>query len=63
MIQPATYDAFQEVYLIQEKMDADLHRVIRAQHLSNEHVQFFLYQLLRGLKHLHSIGYICPDGN
>lgn len=32
-------------------MEADLHQIVRSgQPLSNLHIQFFLYQLLRGMK-------------
>jgi len=37
-------------------------RVIRSgQALSNEHMQYFLYQLLRGVKHLHSANVMHRD--
>lgn len=40
---------FQEIYIFMEPMEADLHQIIKSgQHLSNEHVQYFLYQILRG---------------
>uniref|UniRef100_A0A914SIV5 Protein kinase domain-containing protein n=1 Tax=Parascaris equorum TaxID=6256 RepID=A0A914SIV5_PAREQ len=38
-------------------MQTDLHKVLRGlrgQHLSREHICFFLYQILRGLKYIHS---------
>lgn len=36
-------------------MDTDLHQVIRSkQVLTQEHYQYFIYQILRGLKYLHS---------
>jgi mitogen-activated protein kinase 1/3 len=37
IVKPASYDVFQEVYLIQELMETDLHRVIRTQKLSDDH--------------------------
>lgn len=43
-------------------MDTDLHQIIRSpQPLSDEHVQFFIYQILRGLKFLHSGGIVHRD--
>jgi mitogen-activated protein kinase 1/3 len=42
------------VYLVQELMETDLHRVIRTQDLSDDHCQYFLYQTCRALKALHS---------
>lgn len=38
-----------------QPMEADLHQIIRSgQLLSNSHVQYFMYQLFRGLKYIHS---------
>ncbi|KAL7422086.1 mitogen activated protein kinase [Cryptotrichosporon argae] len=54
IIAPPSYDQFKEVYLVQELMETDLHRVIRTQELSDDHCQYFLYQTIRGLKALHS---------
>lgn len=54
IIRPRSFDAFNEVYLIQELMETDLHRVIRTQELSDDHCQYFIYQTVRGLKALHS---------
>ena len=39
-------------------MGADLNNIIRTQKLSDEHVQFLVYQILRGLKYIHSAGII-----
>ena len=36
---------FREVYLVQELMETDLHRVIRTQELSDDHCQYFIYQV------------------
>ena len=33
---PESYDTFTEVYLIQELMETDMHRVIRTQELSDD---------------------------
>ena len=43
---PSIYD-FNEVYLVQELMETDLHRVIRTQELSDDHCQYFIYQVRR----------------
>ena len=45
IITPESYEAFNEVYLVQELMETDLHRVIRTQELSDDHCQYFLYQV------------------
>jgi serine/threonine protein kinase len=50
---------FSNVYLISELMETDLACVIRSpQELTEEHVQFFIYQVLRGLKYMHTANVI-----
>lgn len=58
---PYSFDTFKEVYLIQELMETDLHRVIRTQRLSDDHCQYFVYQTLRALKALHSANVLHRD--
>ncbi|KAL1679782.1 kinase-like protein, partial [Schizophyllum commune] len=49
---------FNELY----PMEADLHQIIKSgQTLTNEHVQYFLYQVLRGMKYIHSASVIHRD--
>ncbi|CAO1620615.1 unnamed protein product [Jaminaea pallidilutea] len=54
IVRPRDLETFREVYLIQELMETDMHRVIRTQELSDDHCQYFIYQTLRGLKALHT---------
>ncbi|ORY35019.1 mitogen-activated protein kinase [Naematelia encephala] len=61
IILPPSYDEFTEVYLVQELMETDLHRVIRSQELSDDHCQYFIYQAIRGLKALHSANVLHRD--
>ncbi|KAJ1517339.1 MAP kinase Pmk1 [Coelomomyces lativittatus] len=61
IIRPTSMETFHEVYLIQELMETDMHRVIRSQCLSDDHCQYFVYQTLRALKNLHSAGVIHRD--
>lgn len=58
---PASFETFNEVYIIQELMDTDLHRVIATQTLSDDHIQYFVYQILRALKCLHGAEVIHRD--
>ncbi|KAG7661596.1 tmk1 [[Candida] subhashii] len=58
---PLNYESFNEVYLIQEYMPSDLHNIIATQTLSDQHVQYFVYQILKGLKMIHSAGVIHRD--
>ena len=51
----ATLEEFNDVYLVTDLMETDLHRIIYSkQKLSTDHVQYFIYQVLRGLKYIHS---------
>ena len=53
---------FDHLYLVTPLMDADLHRGIRSpQPLTEQHVQFFMWQLLRGLEHLHACAVVHRD--
>jgi serine/threonine protein kinase len=49
-------------YLVQELMEADMHQIIRSQQpLTDAHYQYFLYQILRGLKFIHSSNVLHRD--
>ena len=39
-------------------MGADLNNIVKTQRLSDDHVQFLVYQILRGMKYVHSAGII-----
>ncbi|KAF2298346.1 hypothetical protein GH714_022762 [Hevea brasiliensis] len=55
-------ESFNDVYIAYELMDTDLHQIIRSnQALSEEHCQYFLYQILRGLKYIHSANVLHRD--
>ncbi|KAL6610697.1 hypothetical protein ACP70R_040666 [Stipagrostis hirtigluma subsp. patula] len=54
MLPPSRKD-FKDIYVVFELMESDLHQVIKANDdLTKEHYQFFLYQLLRALKDIHT---------
>ncbi|KAJ3207336.1 Mitogen-activated protein kinase [Entophlyctis luteolus] len=53
---------FQEIYLVQDLMEADLHQIIRSeQPLTDAHFQYFIYQICRGLKYIHSANVLHRD--
>ena len=45
-----SFEEFQDVYLVMHLMGSDLNNIIHQQALSDDHVQFLVYQILRGLK-------------
>ncbi|XP_003744975.2 serine/threonine-protein kinase NLK [Galendromus occidentalis] len=62
ILQPPHIDFFQEIYVTTELMQSDLHKIIvSGQLLTTDHVKVFLYQILRGLKYLHSSGILHRD--
>ncbi|KAH8383369.1 hypothetical protein KR009_008253 [Drosophila setifemur] len=56
-----SWDDFTDVYLVTQFMERDLHSVTRNQKLSDSHVKKILYQILRGLKYIHSAGVLHRD--
>lgn len=51
-----------DIYLVTELMETDLNRVIRSkQELSDEHIAYFVYQILRAFKYIHSANIIHRD--
>jgi mitogen-activated protein kinase 1/3 len=50
ILQPTSLEDLREVYLVQELMETDLHRVIRTQTLSDDHCQYFIYQVRHRLR-------------
>ncbi len=58
----AGFSLVQDIYIVFDLMESDLHRILRSQQpLSDEHVRYFVYQLLRGLKYIHSAHVIHRD--
>ncbi|KAG2258679.1 hypothetical protein Bca52824_077973 [Brassica carinata] len=62
IVLPPQRDAFEDVYIAYELMDTDLDKLIKSnQELTKYHHQFYMYQLLRGLKYIHSANVLHRD--
>ena len=62
VMQPAKEENFEDVYVVLDLMESDLHHIIHSvQPLSNEHIKYFLYQILCGLKYIHSANVLHRD--
>lgn len=59
---PGAKESFEDVYIVSELMETDLASVLKSpQPLSDDHCQFFFYQILRGLKYIHSADVVHRD--
>ncbi|XP_047321448.1 mitogen-activated protein kinase homolog MMK2-like [Impatiens glandulifera] len=62
IIRPPNKENFKDVYMVYELLDTDLHQIIRSdQPLTDDHCQYFIYQLLRGLRYVHSANVLHRD--
>ncbi|WBW74146.1 MAP kinase Sty1 [Schizosaccharomyces osmophilus] len=52
---------FEDIYFVTELLGTDLHRLLTSRPLETQFIQYFLYQILRGLKFVHSAGVIHRD--
>jgi mitogen-activated protein kinase 1/3 len=61
MFMPESRD-FNDIYIVQDLMDSDLHKVIQSkQTLEEEHQRFFVYQILLATNYLHSANLVHRD--
>ena len=60
--EPPSLKDFNDVYIVTDLMETDLHRVIYSkQILSDDHIRYFVYQILKALKYMHSAGVLHRD--
>jgi len=59
---PPDHPDFDDIYIVTDLMETDLHRVIYSkQVLNEEHHQYFVYQVFRGLLYMHSANVVHRD--
>ncbi|KAJ3105941.1 MAPK protein hog1 [Phlyctochytrium planicorne] len=51
----------EDIYFVTELLGTDLHRLLTSRPLEKQFTQYFLYQILRGLKYVHSAGVVHRD--
>ncbi|XP_061066351.1 mitogen-activated protein kinase 3 isoform X1 [Eubalaena glacialis] len=61
ILRAPTLEAMRDVYIVQDLMETDLYKLLKSQQLSNDHICYFLYQILRGLKYIHSANVLHRD--
>ncbi|KAG2774914.1 hypothetical protein JG687_00004025 [Phytophthora cactorum] len=62
LIPPPSYTDFRDVYMTVDLMEMDLHRIIYSKEvLRDDHIRYFLYQMLSGLHHMHRAGVLHRD--
>ncbi|KAF0715437.1 Aste57867_3361 [Aphanomyces stellatus] len=62
LIPPPSYQDFRDVYMTVDLMEMDLHRIIYSKEvLSDDHIRYFVFQMLSGLNHMHACGVLHRD--
>jgi mitogen-activated protein kinase 1/3 len=61
IIRQPSLEELRDVYIVQGLMETDLFKLLKTQKISNDHTCYFTYQILRGLKYIHSANVIHRD--
>ncbi|KAJ5675592.1 hypothetical protein N7462_008489 [Penicillium macrosclerotiorum] len=51
----------EDIYLVTDLMATDLHTLLKTKRVDRQFTQYFMYQILRGLKYVHSAGVVHRD--
>jgi mitogen-activated protein kinase 1/3 len=59
---PNSINEFKDVYIITELMETDLNQIIKSKNtISDEHIQYFIYQIMCALAYIHSADVLHVD--
>lgn len=61
ILNPVSVACFSDLYIVTDLMDADLRQTLKSNRLSEQHIQYFMFQLLSGLRFIHSADVIHRD--
>eukprot|EP01027_Heterolobosea_sp_BB2_P006587 GEZU01009931.1.p1 GENE.GEZU01009931.1~~GEZU01009931.1.p1 ORF type:complete len:238 (+),score=79.12 GEZU01009931.1:255-968(+) len=57
-----SFDTFEDVYIVTDLMETDLRQIIKSgQELTEQHIKYFIYQILCALKCMHSANILHRD--